>query len=141
MKKLTLLIAGVAAALSAGAEGWNEMAILARPDGNGGLSYDYDNLIQRTAFTNSLFFDFNNDGNLDLLIMASGADWRTPRDTKFLLLYENLGPDADYAMRRVPDSRTGFIYSARPKPCLPTRVRVCGYRFTTDSHACRCPCS
>lgn len=112
MKRLTILIAGVAAALSAGAEGWNEMAILARPDGNGGLSYDYDNLIQRTAFTNSLFFDYNNDGNLDLLIMASGADWRTPRDTKFFLLYENLGPDADYAMRRVPDSRTGFIQAA-----------------------------
>ncbi|MDE6198478.1 MAG: VCBS repeat-containing protein, partial [Muribaculaceae bacterium] len=96
MKKLTILSAAVAISLSAGAVGWDEMAILARPDGNGGLTYDYDNRIQLTSFTNSIFFDYNNDGNLDLLIMASGGDWKIPRDTKFLILYENLGADAGY---------------------------------------------
>lgn len=98
--------------LTSGAVGWDEMAILARPDGNGGLSYDYDNRIQRTSFTNSIFFDYNNDGNLDLLIMASGGDRITPRDTKYLILYENLGPDYNYEMRRVPDSVTGFLQAA-----------------------------
>lgn len=112
MKKLTIFSAAVAISLSAGAVGWDEMAILARPDSNGGLTYDYDNRIQLTSFTNSIFFDYNNDGNLDLLIMASGGDWKIPRDTKFLILYENLGADAGYEMRRVPDSRTGFIQAA-----------------------------
>lgn len=112
MKKLTLIICGAAVALSANAVGWDEMAILARPDGNGGLQYDYDNRIQRTSFTNSIFLDYNNDGNLDLLIMASGGDWTVPRDNKYLILYENLGAEADYEMRRVPDSVTGFIQAA-----------------------------
>ena len=112
MKKLSILTICVASAIAASGEGWNEMAILARPDGNGGMTYDYDNLIQRTAFTNALFFDYNNDGNLDLLIMGSGADWRTPRDTKFLLLYKNLGEEAGYAMQRVPDQVTGLVQAA-----------------------------
>lgn len=109
MKKSLLLTACAAAALTGAAEGWNEMAILARPDGNGGLSYDYDNRIQSTAYTNALFLDFNNDGNLDLLVMGSGADWKLSRDVKFLLLYKNMGPESGYEMRRVPDSVTGFV--------------------------------
>ncbi len=113
MKKLNILLpACLAMSLTSGAVGWDEMAILARPDGNGGLSYDYDNRIQRTSFTNSIFFDYNNDGNLDLLIMASGGDRITPRETKYLILYENLGPDYNYEMRRVPDSVTGFLQAA-----------------------------
>lgn len=112
MKKYILSAAISARAFSAAAAGWNEMAILARPDGNGGMSYDYDSMIQRTSFTNALFIDFNNDGNLDLLIMASGGDWTISKDVKFMLLYENLGPEAGYAMRRVPDSRTGFVQAA-----------------------------
>jgi len=111
MKRISILSGSIAIALSVSAAAWDEMAILARPDGDG-LRYDYDNRIQRTAFTNSIFFDYNNDGNLDLLIMASGGDWKTPRDTKFLILYKNLGPDAGYEMRRVPDSVTGFIQAA-----------------------------
>lgn len=112
MKRLSILPGCLAITLAANAVGWDEMAILARPDGNGGLSYDYDNRIQRTSFTNAVFLDYNNDGNLDLLIMASGGDWKIPRDTKYLILYKNLGPDADYEMRRVPDSMTGFIQAA-----------------------------
>lgn len=112
MKKTPLLIGVAAIALSANAVGWDEMAILARPDGEGGMQYDYDNLIQPTSFTNAIFLDYNNDGNLDLLIMASGGDWKIPRDTKFLILYENLGLEHDYGMRRVPDSVTGFIQAA-----------------------------
>ena len=109
MKKASLLFGCLTVALSISAEGWNEMAILARPDNNGGLKYEYDNRIQRTAFTNAIFFDYNNDENLDLLIMASGADWIYPRSNKYMLLYKNLGPDADYELRRVPDTTTGFI--------------------------------
>lgn len=112
MKKASILFGCLTAALSIYAEGWNEMSILARPDNNGGLTYEYDNRIQRTAFTNAIFFDYNNDNNLDLLIMASGADWINPRSLKFMLLYKNLGPDANYELRRVPDTTTGFIQAA-----------------------------
>lgn len=109
MKKSVILPALILSALTCSAAGWDEMAILARPDGNGGLSYDYDNRIQSTAYTNAIFFDYNNDGNLDLLVMGSGADWKLSHDIKFLLLYKNMGPESGYEMRRVPDATTGFL--------------------------------
>lgn len=109
MKKISILSAFAMTALAVSAAGWDEMSILARPDGNGGLSFDYENRIQCTAYTNAIFFDYNNDGNLDLLVMGSGADWKLSRDVKFLLLYKNMGPESGYQMRRVPDATTGFI--------------------------------
>lgn len=111
MRKL-LLLCSATASLSVAAVGWNELATLARPDAKDMFLYDSDSKIQPSAFTNALFFDYDNDGNLDLLMMASGGDWNIKKDVKFMLLYRNLGAGGDFSFRRVPDSVTGFEQAA-----------------------------
>ena len=54
-----------------------------------------------------MFLDFDNDENLDLLIMGQGGDWNISGDTKFVTLYRNLGADEDFRFERVPDA--GFL--------------------------------
>lgn len=87
---------------------WNEMAALVKNNGDGTFSLvqEYDANIQQSAYTNSVFFDYDNDGNLDLLIMGKGADWRFPESQKYVRLYRNLGESGNYLFKEV--TNTGF---------------------------------
>ena len=83
---------------------WDELAILARPDGNGAFELEKYNFIQPTTYTNAIFLDFDNDGNLDLLVMGQGGDWNIPASKKFVLLYRNLGPTENFRFEPVHDT-------------------------------------
>ena len=54
---------------------WDELAILARPNNEGTFTLEKYSFLQPTTYTNAVFFDFDNDENLDLLIMGQGGDW------------------------------------------------------------------
>lgn len=84
-----------------------ELAILARPNNEGTFTLEKYSFLQPTTYTNAVFFDFDNDENLDLLIMGQGGDWNISGDIKFVTLYRNLGPDEDFRFERVPDA--GFL--------------------------------
>lgn len=86
---------------------WDELAILARPNNEGTFTLEKYSFLQPTTYTNAVFFDFDNDENLDLLIMGQGGDWNISGDIKFVTLYRNLGPDEDFRFERVPDA--GFL--------------------------------
>lgn len=90
---------------------WNEMAALVKNNGDGTFSLvqEYDANIAVTVWTNAVFFDYNNDGNLDLLVNGRGGDWRVPSDKKFVCLYKNLGANGNYLFEEVPN--TGFVHS------------------------------
>ena len=49
---------------------WDELAILARPNNEGTFTLEKYSFLQPTTYTNAVFFDFDNDENLDLLIMG-----------------------------------------------------------------------
>lgn len=83
---------------------WDELAILARPNSAGTFDLDKYNFIQPSTYTNAIFFDYNNDGWLDLLMIGQGGDWNIPGSQKFLLLYRNMGPAEDYRFERVTDT-------------------------------------
>ena len=73
-----LIIAGLtalAAGMPAAAHVWDELAILARPNSEGTFTLEQYCFIQPSTYTNAVFFDFDNDGNLDLLLMGQGGDW------------------------------------------------------------------
>ena len=99
---LTALAAGMPAA----AHVWDELAILARPDNEGTFTLEQYCFIQPSTYTNAVFFDFDNDGNLDLLLMGQGGDWNFSGELKYVLLYRNLGPEEDFRLEPVTD--TGF---------------------------------
>lgn len=80
---------------------WDELAVLARGLGNGTFLLERQAPIQPSIYTAAVFFDYNNDGNLDLLMMGQGGDWNFSGDEKYLHLYQNMGPEADYAFRKV----------------------------------------
>ncbi len=82
---------------------WNEMAALVKNNGDETFSLvqEYDTDIQQTIWANSLFFDYNNDGNLDLLIVGKGGDWRYSMNTKYALLYQNTGEKGNYMFKQV----------------------------------------
>lgn len=83
---------------------WDELAILARPDNNSTFALEKYCFIQPTTYTNAVFFDYNNDGNLDLLLMGQGGDWNISGDIKFVILYRNLGPEENFRFEKVADS-------------------------------------
>ena len=83
---------------------WDELAILARPNNEGTFTLEKYSFLQPTTYTNAVFFDFDNDENLDLLIMGQGGDWNISGDIKFVTLYRNLGPDEDFRFERTPVS-------------------------------------
>jgi beta-xylosidase len=87
---------------------WNELAALVENNGDGTFSLlqEYEANIQVTIWTNAVFFDFDNDGNLDLLLVGKGGDWRFPMSKKFALLYRNLGEEGNYRFQQVYN--TGF---------------------------------
>ena len=86
---------------------WDELAILARPNAEGTFSLEKYSYLQPTTYTNAVFFDFDNDENLDLLIMGQGGDWNISGSIKFVTLYRNLGEAEDFRFERVPDA--GFL--------------------------------
>ena len=86
---------------------WDELAILARPNNEGTFTLEKYSFLQPTTYTNAVFFDFDNDENLDLLIMGQGGDWNISGAIKFVTLYRNLGADEDFRFERVPDA--GFL--------------------------------
>lgn len=106
-KKLFTGILALLAWMPATAHVWDELAILARPNDKGTFTLEKYSFLQPTTYTNAVFLDFDNDENLDLLIMGQGGDWNISGDTKFVTLYRNLGADEDFRFERVPDA--GFL--------------------------------
>ena len=108
MKKI--MIACLLAVLSwtgASAHVWDELAILVRRNSDGTFTLEKDSYLPISTYTNAVFFDYNNDGNLDLLIMGQGGDWNISADVKMVVLYRNLGADYDYRFEKV--AAPGFL--------------------------------
>jgi len=84
---------------------WNEMATLIKNNGDGTFStvQESESLLSCSVKTNSVFFDYNNDGNLDLLIMGQGGNWRVSSDVKMVNLYRNLGQEGGYLFDKVAE--------------------------------------
>lgn len=82
---------------------WNEMAVLVKNNGDGTFSLvqEYDANIQVSIWTNAVFFDYDNDGNLDLLVVGKGGDWRYSMSEKYARLYRNLGEGGNYLFQEV----------------------------------------
>jgi beta-xylosidase len=82
---------------------WNELAALVKNKGDGTFSIiqEYDLDIPYTSYTNAVFFDYDNDGNLDLFFVGRGGGWRTSEDKRYARLYRNLGEEGDYLFREV----------------------------------------
>ena len=95
-KKLFTGILAILAWMPATAHVWDELAILARPNDEGTFTLEKYSFLQPTTYTNAVFFDFDNDENLDLLIMGQGGDWNISGDTKIVTLYRNLGAGEDF---------------------------------------------
>ncbi len=106
MKKTIVSLCMVILSTGATQAGWDEQAMLSRRLADGSFSLEKYAMLQPTTYTNAVFFDYNNDGYLDLLIMGKGGDWNIKSNKQFVQLYQNLGPDADFAFSRVID--TGF---------------------------------
>ena len=108
MKKI--MIACLLTVLSwtgASAHVWDELAILVRRNSDGTFTLEKDSYLPISTYTNAVFFDYNNDGNLDLLIMGQGGDWNISADVKMVVLYRNLGADYDYRFEKV--AAPGFL--------------------------------
>lgn len=103
MKKPLLTLAVLMVTCDAMAT-WDEQAILARRLAADAFLLDKQAYLAQSAYTNGVFFDYNNDGLLDLLIVGRGGDWNIKADVNIVALYRNLGPDADYRFERVADS-------------------------------------
>ena len=106
MKKILLMIGACVAATTAWAT-WDEQAVLARRLSTDAFLLDKQAYLAQSAYTNGVFFDYNNDGLLDLLIVGRGGDWTIKADVNIVALYRNLGAEADYRLQRVSD--TGLL--------------------------------
>ena len=106
MKKILLIIGACVAATTAWAT-WDEQAVLARRLSADAFLLDKQAYLAQSAYTNGVFFDYNNDGLLDLLIVGRGGDWTIKADVNMGALYRNLGAEADYRLQRVSD--TGLL--------------------------------
>ena len=82
---------------------WNEMAALVKNNGDGTFTVvqEYDANIQPSIWTNAVFFDFDNDGNLDLLFTGKGGDWRFSMSQQYARLYRNLGKEGNYLFQEI----------------------------------------
>lgn len=88
--------------------GWNELAALVKNNGDGTFTVvqEWDANIAFTVWSNAVFFDYDNDGNPDLLLVGRGGDWRVGQDKKFARLYRNTGEEGGYMFEEV--YRTGL---------------------------------
>jgi beta-xylosidase len=85
---------------------WNELSALVKNNGDGTFSLiqEYDANIQQSIWTNSVFFDYDNDGNLDLLFVGKGGDWRFPMSQKYAHIYRNMGEEGNYMFQKVENT-------------------------------------
>ena len=72
MKRLIACLLATLPYIGAVAHVWDELAILARRNGDGTFTLEKDSYLAVSTYTNAVFFDYNNDGNLDLLIIGQG---------------------------------------------------------------------
>ena len=84
---------------------WDEQAVLARRISPSSFLLEKHAYLAQSAYTNAVFFDYNNDSLLDLLIVGRGGDWNIKADVNILQLYRNLGAEADYRLEKVTDTR------------------------------------
>ena len=99
-----VFIAVTLMAASAYAHVWDELAILARPNSDDTFDLEKYSFLQASTYTNGVFFDYNNDGCLDLLLIGRGGDWNISGNERFCYLYKNLGETEDYRFQRVTDT-------------------------------------
>ena len=81
--------------------GWDEQAVLARRLAADGFLLEKHAYLAQSTYTNGIFFDYNNDRLLDLLIIGRGGDWNIKADVNIVELYRNLGAEADYRLEKV----------------------------------------
>lgn len=106
-KRLIACLLAALPCIGAVAHVWDELAILARRNSDGTFTLEKNSYLAVSTYTNAVFFDYNNDGNLDLLIMGQGGDWNVSSDIKIVALYRNLGEENDYRFEKVAAS--GFL--------------------------------
>lgn len=106
-KRLIACLLATLPCIGAVAHVWDELAILARRNGDGTFTLEKDSYLAVSTYTNAVFFDYNNDGNLDLLIMGQGGDWNVSSDIKIVALYRNLGEENGYRFEKV--AAPGFL--------------------------------
>lgn len=88
---------------------WNEQAALVKNNGDGTFTVvpEKKTGIAFSKNSNAVFFDYDNDGNLDLLLSGQVGGWpRGGNDSKFVKLYRNLGEEGNYLFSEIQD--TGF---------------------------------
>ena len=71
-----------------------------------------------STFSNVVFFDFNNDGYLDVLLTGRPEWGFNPMgdDSNYIVLYKNLGPDGDYKYELVNEALFRFGVPGDGKP-------------------------
>ncbi|MBD9111552.1 FG-GAP-like repeat-containing protein [Bacteroides nordii] len=106
-KRLIACLLATLPCIGAVAHVWDELAILARRNSDGTFTLEKDSYLAVSTYTNAVFFDYNNDGNLDLLIMGQGGDWNVSSDIKIVALYRNLGEENGYRFEKV--AAPGFL--------------------------------
>lgn len=106
-KRLIACLLATLPCIGAVAHVWDELAILARRNSDGTFTLEKDSYLAVSTYTNAVFFDYNNDGNLDLLIMGQGGDWNVSSDVKIVALYRNLGEENGYRFEKV--AAPGFL--------------------------------
>ena len=104
---LLLMVCWQVAFVNSALAGWDEQAVLARRTSADGFILEKYAYLAQSTYTSGLFFDYNNDGQLDLLILGKGGDWNIHGDVRIVALYKNLGPEQDFRFERVMD--TGLL--------------------------------
>lgn len=108
MKKgIIACLLAILSCTGANAHVWDELAILVRRNSDGTFTLEKESYLPISTYTNAVFFDYNNDGNLDLLIMGQGGDWNISSSIKIVALYRNLGSTYDYRFEKV--ANPGFL--------------------------------
>ena len=101
---LLLMVGCQLAFVNSARAGWDEQAVLARRTSADSFMLEKYAYLAQSTYTNGIFFDYNNDGQLDLLIVGKGGDWNIHGDVRIVALYKNLGPEQDFRFERVNDT-------------------------------------
>ena len=82
---------------------WYEIAALVKNNGDEKFTVvqEGEANIAFSVSSNAVFFDYDNDGNLDLLLVGKGGGWRVRDDLKFARLYRNMGEEGSYLFKEV----------------------------------------